>query len=332
MRFGIGYKASAEQFDAVDVVSFACRAEALGFDFVAVSDHFQPFRHSDAHAAFSLACLGAIGARTRTVGLGTSVLTPTLRYHPAVVAQAFATLERLSPGRVFLGVGTGEAFNEVPATGRAWPAPRERQQRLAEAVQLIRELWSTPRLTFAGRWYRTRAATIYDRPGTPPPIYMAASAVGSAALAGRHGDGLITTSGKESSLYPTLVEAFEAGARSAGRDPKRLPRILEVKVSYARELRRARSACDWWAALGLTREEKTDIDDPVELERRADAARGRALSRFVVTDDPGRVVEALRPYRDLGFDRFLIHGPGGDQRCFLDEFASDVLPALRALE
>src|SRR3712207_551966 len=170
VRFG--YKASAEQFGPAELLAYAEHAERHGFDTVAVSDHFQPWRHHGGHSPAVLPWLGALGARTG-VRFGTSVLTPTLRYQPAVVAQAFATLACLSPGRVFLGVGTGEAMNETPVTGDVWPPIKERRRRLAEAVRLIRALWTDERVDFEGEYYRTARATIYDRPAEPVPIYVA---------------------------------------------------------------------------------------------------------------------------------------------------------------
>jgi coenzyme F420-dependent glucose-6-phosphate dehydrogenase len=171
----IGYKASAEQFGPRELLEFAVLAERLGFDSVFVSDHFQPWRHHGGHAPFSLAWLGALGERTTTVTIGTSVLTPTFRYHPAIVAQAFGTLGALYPGRVLLGVGTGESLNEVPATGHEWPKFKERFGRLRESIELIQRLWTEERVTFEGEYYRTRSATIYDRPERPVPVYIAAS-------------------------------------------------------------------------------------------------------------------------------------------------------------
>src|SRR5918998_95946 len=171
IRFG--YKASAEQFGPSQLLSYALEAERLGFDDVASSDHFQPWRHHGGHSPAVLPWLGALGARGETVRMGTSVLTPTFRYHPAIVAQAFATLGCLFPGRVFLGVGTGEAMNETPATGAAWPGAKERRQRLAEAVRLIRLLWTEERVEFEGEYYRTERATVYARPDEPVPIYIA---------------------------------------------------------------------------------------------------------------------------------------------------------------
>src|SRR5919198_1831479 len=170
----LGYKASAEQFGPVELLDFSIHAEACGFDSVVVSDHFQPWRHTGGHAPFSFAWLGAVGARTQRVLLGTSVVTPTFRYHPSVVAQAMATLAVLFPGRVMLGIGTGESLNEVPPMGIVWPEFRERFARLRESVSLMRRLWSEERVSFEGSYYRTVNATGYDRPERGVPLYIAA--------------------------------------------------------------------------------------------------------------------------------------------------------------
>src|ERR1700728_809714 len=156
----LGYKASAEQFAPGELLAYSVEAERAGFDSVFISDHFQPFRHTGGHAPFSIAWLGALGASTRRIVMGTSVLTPSFRYHPSVVAQAFATLGAMFPGRVVLGVGTGESVNEVPSTGMTWPDFKERVARLREAVTLMRRLWTEQRVTFEGQYYRTQGATI----------------------------------------------------------------------------------------------------------------------------------------------------------------------------
>src|SRR5246127_6011225 len=168
----LGYKASAEQFAPRALLDYAVLAEQAGMDSVWISDHFQPWRHSGGHAPFSLAWLGALGAQTSRVLIGTSVLTPTFRYHPTLVAQAFGTLGAMFPGRVILGVGTGESLNEVPAMGIAWPEFKERFARLREAIDLIRRLWREERVTFEGIYYRTVNATVYDRPEVTVPIYV----------------------------------------------------------------------------------------------------------------------------------------------------------------
>jgi coenzyme F420-dependent glucose-6-phosphate dehydrogenase len=273
--------------------------------------------------------LGALGQRTSRALLGTSVLTPTLRYHPSVVAQSFATLACLAPGRVFLGVGTGEAMNETPPTGTEWPGAKERRQRLREAIELMRRLWTEERVTFEGEYYRTERATVYDRPAEPVPVFVAASGPLAAKLAGRVGDGFICTSGKQPELYRELLAAVEEGAGAAGRDPAEIVRMIEIKVSYDHDAEYARDACRWWAALSLTPEEKTGVEDPVEMERLADAAADRAHSRFIVSADPEQVAAQIARYTDLGFTHLVFHAPGEDQRRFLDQFCADILPLLR---
>jgi coenzyme F420-dependent glucose-6-phosphate dehydrogenase len=257
------------------------------------------------------------------------VLTPTLRYQPAVIAQAFATLGCLAAGRVFLGVGTGEAMNETPVTGGAFPGRKERRMRLAEAIELIRLLWSEERVDFDGEYYKTERATVYDRPEQPVPIYVAASGPLAAKLAGRAGDGFICTSGKDPALYEELLAGVAAGAEQAGRDPGELRRMIEIKVSYDRDRERAFANTHWWAALALTPEQKEGVEDPVEMERLADANLERAHTRFICSDDPEEVVEAIGRYTALGFDELVLHGPGGDQARFIEQFAADVLPLLR---
>ena len=324
----LGYKASAEQFGPVELLEFARHAERAGLEIVAISDHFQPWRHHGGHGPNALAWLGAATVATERATLGTSVLTPTLRYHPSMIAQAFATLGLMAPGRVFLGVGTGEAMNETPATGDAFPGRKERRLRLAEAIRLIRELWTGERVEFEGEWYRTSKATIYDRPDEPVPIYVAASGPLAAKLAGRVGDGFICTSGKDPELYETLLGKVAEGAEAAGRDPAAIRRIIEVKVSYDRDPDFARDACSWWAALALTPEEKEGVEDPIEMERLADEAIDRAPTRFIVSSDPEEIAAGIRRYADLGFDELVLHAPGEDQARFLDQFAEDVLPLL----
>jgi coenzyme F420-dependent glucose-6-phosphate dehydrogenase len=329
-RLEYGYKASAEQFAPKELLDLSLEAEQRGFDVIAVSDHFQPWRHRGGHSPAALPWLGALAARTERAVLGTSVLTPTLRYQPAIVAQAFATLACLAPGRVFLGVGTGEAMNETPVTGAEFPPVKERRRRLAESVRLMRELWSAERVDFAGDYYRTEKATVYDRPDEPVPVFIAASGPLAAKLAGRAGDGFIVTSGKRPELYTELTQAMREGAEAAGRDGAGITGMIEIKVSYDRDAAYAKDACGWWAALALTPEEKSGIEDPVEMERAADAAVDRAHTRFIVSGDPDEVVERIAPYVDLGFTRLVFHFPGEDQRRQLGAFTDDVLPRLRA--
>ena len=327
----LGYKASAEQFGPRPLLEFGVQAEATGFDSVVVSDHFQPWKHEDGHAPFSFAWLAALGERTRRVLLGTSVLTPTFRYHPAIVAQAMGTLGCLFPNRVLLGVGTGESLNEVPPLGIAWPAFKERFARLREAIDLMRRLWREEMVTFDGDYFHTRSATIYDKPAGGIPLYVAAAGESAARLAGRVADGLITTSGKPVELYrDTILPALADGAGRAKRDVGAIDKMIEMKVSYDTDRRRAMEDTRYWAALALPQEEKTGVEDPREMERRAAALPvEKAASRWIVSDDPDEQVEKIAPYVELGFTHLVFHAPGPDQGRFLDLYSRDVLPRLR---
>ena len=328
----LGYKASAEQFPPRQLLEFAVHAEAVGFDSIMVSDHFQPWRHTDGHAPFSFAWLAALGERTSRAFIGTSVVTPTFRYHPAIVAQAIGTLGTLYPGRVLLGVGTGESLNEVPATGMAWPPFKERFARLREAIELMRRLGREERVSFEGEYYRTERATIYDRPEVPVPIYVAASGALAARLAGRLGDGFICTSGKPKELYTeTLLPAVAEGLAKAGRDAGSIEYMIEMKVSFDLDRARALEDTRHWAVLALSPEEKTGIEDPMEMEKLADALPiERAARRWIVSSDPDEHVERLAETVALGFTHLIFHAPGPDQRRFLDLYAAQVLPRLRA--
>jgi coenzyme F420-dependent glucose-6-phosphate dehydrogenase len=327
----LGYKASAEQFGPVELLDFSIHAEQVGFDSVVVSDHFQPWRHTGGHAPFSFAWLGALGAKTQRIQMGTSVVTPTFRYHPSVVAQAMGTLGVLFPNRVMLGVGTGESLNEVAPTGIEWPDFRERFARLREAVTLMRRLWSEDRVTYSGTYFRTSNATVYDRPAGGVPLLIAAGGPQMAKYAGRVADGFICTSGKGAELYrDQLLPAFAEGARESGRDASTLEKMIEVKVSFDTDRQRALEDTRNWGALALSGQEKVGVEDPVEMERLADALpTERTASRFLVSTDPDEHVEQIRFYTDLGFNHLVFHAPGNDQRRFLDLYAEKVLPRLR---
>ena len=329
----LGWKASAEQFGPRELLDFAVIAEEVGFDSVIVSDHFQPWRHTHGHSPFSFAWLAAVAERTSTVQLGTSVVTPTFRYHPSIVAQAMGTLGCLAPGRVFLGVGTGESLNEIPAIGADWPEFKERFARLREAVELMKRLWTEDRVTFEGEYYQTEKATIYDKPDQPAPLYVAAGGPLVARYAGRAADGFICTSGKGESLYrDKLVPAVREGEEKAGKAPGSVDMMIEMKVSYDHELERARQDTHHWAALALSSDEKTGVEDPIEMERLADALPiERTASRWIVSDNPEAQIEQIKPYLDLGFTHLVFHAPGPDQERFMRQYAEDVLPRLREI-
>jgi coenzyme F420-dependent glucose-6-phosphate dehydrogenase len=326
-----GYKASAEQFGPQQLLDFSRLAEELGFDSVFISDHFQPWRHTGGHAPYSLSWLGALGAQTKRIVMGTSVLTPTFRYYPSIVAQAFGTLGVLFPRRVILGMGTGEAMNETPSSGMAWPEQKERTARFREAVELIKLLWSGERVSFQGQYYKTEKATIYDRPAEPVPIYIAASGPVIAKFAGEKAEGFICTSGKDPKLYSeTLLPNVEAGLAKSGKPPGSIDRMIEMKVSFDTDRNRALSDTHFWGALALSPEEKVNVEDPIEMERLSDALPiERTAKRWIVSADPEEQVEKIRPYVELGFNHLVFHAPGPDQARFLRLYAEQVLPLLR---
>jgi coenzyme F420-dependent glucose-6-phosphate dehydrogenase len=201
---------------------------------------------------------------------------------------------------------------------------------MAEAIELIRRLWTEERVSFDGEYYKTDKATIYDKPEQQVPIYVAASGPLAAKLAGRAGDGFICTSGKKPELYEELLGNVREGAAAAGKDADGIERTIEIKVSYDRDADYALHACEWWAALALTPDEKSGIEDPIEMERLADEHADRAHTRFIVTADPEEAAEKIWWYVDQGFQHLVFHGPGGDQRRFLEQFSADVLPLLRS--
>lgn len=333
----IGYKASAEQFSPEVLASFAVHAEQKGFDSVMVSDHFQPWRLEGGHSPSALAFLSWVAARTDRVTLGTSVLTPTFRYNPAVMAQYFATLACLAPGRVILGVGSGEALNEVAVgavDANVWPAFKERFGRMREAVTLMKQLWTEANVSFDGEFFQTRGAAIYDRPATPVPIYVAAGGPLVARYAGRHADGFICTSGKGPELYTDkLLPAVGEGLATRGGISNGFEKMIEIKVSYDRDPHAALENTRFWAPLSLTAEEKHSLDSPRAMEKAADALPiEKVASRWIVSAEHAQVVSLIGGYVEMGFDHLVIHGPGHDQIRFMDQFAEDIMPGLRKLD
>lgn len=330
----LGYKASAEQFNPRELVEYAVAAEEYGMDSVAVSDHFQPWRHNGGHAPFSLAWMAAVGERTNRVQIGTSVMTPTFRYNPAVIAQAFATMGCLYPNRIMLGVGTGEALNEY-ATGfqGEWPEFKERFARLREAITLMRALWTGDEVTFDGEYYKTQGAYMYDVPENPIPVYVAAGGPVVARYAGRAGDGFICTSGKGADLYQDkLIPAVKEGAEKAGRDFDDIDRMIEIKISYDPDPQLALENTRFWAPLSLTAEQKHSVNSSTEMERLADDLPiEQVAKRWIVASDPDEAVEKVKFYTDCGLNHLVFHAPGHDQRRFLENFQRDLEPRLRKL-
>jgi TAT-translocated FGD2 family F420-dependent dehydrogenase len=296
MTVRIGFVLSHEQFPAPQLIELGVAAEQAGFDELWTSDHFHPWQDNQGHAGQAWITLAALGERTRSIPFGTGVTCPLFRYRPAIVAQAFASLALLSPGRVFLGLGTGEALNEVPAGG-GWDDPRGRLERLTEATALIRQLWSGDWVTHRGRYYHVEKARIYDPPPLAVPIYLAASGRRTARAAGEVGDGWINLG--EGLGRPEIREAFREGARSAGKHPDRLPVLVEsfVIVGGTPE---AEEAARLWRFMQLGPANLLDKPDPREIQRLAEerVALEDVYRDWVVSEDPQVHIEAIHKLVD----------------------------------
>jgi coenzyme F420-dependent glucose-6-phosphate dehydrogenase len=313
-----GYKLSSEEHAPLDPVRYSRRAEEAGFGFAMLSDHFHPWIDRQGHSPFAWGVLGAVAQATERLQLGTGVTCPTVRVHPAIVAQAAATTASLAPGRFVLGLGTGENLNEH-ILGGPWPPAAIRREMLAEAVEIIRGLWEGSVFDHRGRHYRVDQARLYTLPDEPPPILIAASGQAAATMAGQVGDGVI-------GLAPDreLLEAFDR-AGGAGK-----PRYAEVSVCWAQDEQSARrTALEWWPNAGIEGELPAELPLPRHFEQAAGSVTEEALAKKVACGpDPERHLEMARMYVDAGYDHVWFHQIGPDQDGFFDVYEQDVLPQL----
>ncbi len=326
MNRKIGYFLSHEQFSPTDLVEEAVAAEQAGFDSVWASDHFQPWQENQGHAGNAWLTLAAAGQRTKRVLLGTAVTCPIYRNRPALVAQAFATLGVLYPGRVFLGVGTGEAVNELPAGG-GWGPYSERLALLREAIELIRRLWKEDRVTHTGSGFSIANAKIYDKPSTPIPIYVAASGPRTATLAGEAGDGWMT--GSTTLLEaPHVMRAFREGVAARGADPSATEILVEQYVFVGSE-DEAYAAAPLWQFAAVEHLVR-DMDDPRAIQRTAEenASLDQVVDSWLISKNPVEHVEQIHRLFEAGATHVAIHSVQPDQRRLIEFYGSEVLPGL----
>ncbi len=325
----LGWKAGPEQYPPLELLDYAIAAEEAGFESIDCSDHFAPWSEVG-QASFAWTWLGAVAARTESIHLGTGVTCPILRYHPAIVAQAAMTLECMAPGRAYLGIGTGEALNEFAATGE-WPEYDERQARMAEAIDLIRALWTGDEVTFGGTYYQTRKARMWTRSDRTPPIYISTLVPNSAHFAGKHGDGLFTVGGQDPEIYEGIIENFEAGAREAGKDPATMPRLIELNVAYTDDEESALQCMrEYWAGTFVPALFDQKIYTPQMSAQNGEVVGDDIMkSKMCVSSDPSEHVAYIQKHIDLGFTHFFFHCAGPDQKGFLRDYGRDVLPRVR---
>ncbi len=326
----VGYAASLEQLHPTDAVQLSAYAEQHGFSGVMAADHFQPWVPAQGQSAFVWNVLTAVGERT-TGDFGPGVTAPTFRWHPAMVAQASATLAAMYPGRHWLGLGSGEALNEHVVAGY-WPEAPERINRMFEAIEIIRKLFTASLAgrdtKHAGQFYKLESTRLWTMPEVPPEILVATAGPVTAKRAGRHADGLITV-GAPLEKIGGLFTRFAEGAREAGKDPDAMPKVLQLHLSWAGSDEEAMAnALREWPNGGM-KFPKADIRSPFDFEQMARMVRPEDFAgRMVVSADPDVHRAEIQRYVDLGFDRIYLHNVGRNQREWLEVFGRDVLPAL----
>jgi coenzyme F420-dependent glucose-6-phosphate dehydrogenase len=316
----LGYALSSEEHRPLDLVQHAQRAEDAGFTYALISDHFHPWIDRQGEAPFVWGVIGAIAVSTETLRLGTGVTCPLIRTHPAIVAQAAATAAASMPGRFFLGVGTGENLNEH-VLGDRWPSTGERRDMLEEAVAVMRRLWEGELTSWEGRYYRVDSARLYTLPEETVEVVVAAGGPEAAELAGRIGDGLVTTAPQ-----PELVEAFE---RAGGQGP----RYGQLTVCYAESEQEARRiALEWWPNGGLKGPLGQELPLPSHFEEAVAMVDPDTIARSVVCGpDPEAHLNGIREFAEAGFDHVYVHQVGPEQDAFFDFYAAEVLPEAEAL-
>lgn len=326
----IGWKAGPEQFPPTELTSYAIDAEKAGFDLIDSSDHFNPWSEAG-QASFVWTWLGAVAVQTSKIQLGTGITCPILRYHPSVIAQAAATVSCYAPDRTYLAVGTGEALNEFAATGM-WPEYNERQERLLEAIELIRALWSGEEVTFTGKYYQTHKARLFTPPASKIPLYISTLVPESASFAGKCGDGLITVGGKPPEIYHQLLKNFESAAREAGKDPSNMPRLIELNAEYTEDTEGAIQAqLKYWAGTFVPALFDQKIYTPKMSQENGEAVGPDTVKKMAcVSANAEDHVKFVQQYIDLGFDHPIIHSAHPKQSDIIEKFGRDVLPQLKA--
>jgi G6PDH family F420-dependent oxidoreductase len=312
-----GFALSSEEQRPTDMVRYAKRAEEVGFAFVGVSDHFHPWTNSQGQSPFVWAVLGAIAEATEHIEVVTGVTCPTIRTHPAIIAQAAATTAAMMPGRFSLGVGSGEALNEH-ILGDRWPPADVRLEMLDEAIEVIRLLWQGGTQSHEGKHYRVEDARIYTLPDEPPPIIVAASGEKAAQVAARRGDGFMNTAPE--------AETIKAWEQAGGSGPK----YGQITVCWANDTDTAKKqAYEIWPNAAITGQLSQDLPTPTHFEQAADMVDEDAVAEKVVCGpDAGRHLEMIAKYRDAGYDHLYFHQVGPDQEGFFRFYAEEILPKL----
>jgi G6PDH family F420-dependent oxidoreductase len=316
----IGYALSSEEMPPKELVGYAKRAEELGFGFALISDHYHPWIKRQGQSPFVWSVIGAISEATERLQLGTGVTCPIMRIHPAIIAQAAATAAMMMPGRFFLGLGTGENLNEH-ILGKHWPPIEVRQDRLKEAVNILRRLWRGGNQSFHGEYFTVENAQVFSLPEKPPPIMIAASGSSSAELAGSIGDGLISTMPIEK-----LVKKFRVSD-----DAEEKPCYGQMTVCWAKKEEEAKKiATEWWPVAAIPGKLMTELATPADFEATAKLVDEDAVASSIVCGpDPEKYLAQIKSFTDAGFDHVYIHQVGPDQEGFFRFYERELAPKLQ---
>jgi len=320
----VGFQLAHEQFTVPQLVKLGVAAEQAGFDLLAFSDHLQPWQTNEGHAGQAWVTMSAIGQRTDRIRMGTTVTCPTFRYHPAVVAEAFASLSLLNPDRIFLGIGSGEALNEEAAVG-FWPKWAERSERLVEAAEVIRKLWNGQQVEHTGKYYKVNAR-LYDPPASPIPLMMAGNGPKAMYRCGRFADGLIT----DPKTWKAHKSEFEKGAKDDGQDAAKMPVFIEqyVVVGGKGEMN---EAAELWRFGPKAWKPYFNIRDPKIIQERADneVSIDNVTEGWAVGTDPQVHLKVLLDLFHSGASGVHIHSGQHDQMKVVEFYGKEVLPRLR---
>ena len=321
MKVELGYTLSSEERQPEELVRLARLAEETGFTYALVSDHFHPWTDRQGSSPFVWAVLGGIAATTKRLRVGTGVTCPIMRIHPAIIAQASATIGCLMPGRFFLGVGSGESLNEH-VTGQGWPPPDMRQDMLEEAVEILRNLHRGGERSHDGKFFQVHDARLYNLPEEPVPIYIAAAGQQAAKLAARVGDGLICSAASAES-----VAAFDAGG-GAGK-----PRYGQLTVCWAKtEQDGVRTAHEYWPISGLSGQFKNELPRPAYLMQASELVTPEIVKKEIVCGpDPERHLQGIAKFVKAGFDHVYVHQVGPDQEGFMRFYEQEIFPQAGAI-
>jgi coenzyme F420-dependent glucose-6-phosphate dehydrogenase len=328
----ISIQAAHEQTNPLDLLNDVIKMDKKGVEKCWSSDHYMPWWHTGSSGGAAWPWIGAALAKTTKIILGTGVTPPILRYHPAIVAQVFATLGFMFPNRVFLGVGSGEALNEVPA-GNSWPSNLERFQRLKEAIHLIKKLWTEEWVNFRGQYYWVKDSNLYTKPEKPIPLYIAGLKPQSAQLAGEEGDGFITNELDVESIKNKLLPAVKEGTRRSGKDYDSLEKILFIPASYDEDLQKALQSIRFWRGAMIKAFFEVDIHDPRIIEENAQVIGDDTLQEMLlVISNAEEGIKKLKKYTDLGFTEIVLTNSSPNREKLINLIAESIAPEFKNVD